>query len=144
MNKLDITVSMCNHFCNAKSRVLYSMIKNSHGVHLCSQVQPYKYKVVTVCGVGGRTLFVGFHPFRFGWMNLRNWRDASKWGASFLALHSCQVKPCEWVCGKSLCEVTIACFCNKSCVFLLLLILLDSLMVEWEITWFIMCIWREN
>ena len=27
--------------------------------------------VVTVCGVGGRTLSVGFHIFRFGWMNLR-------------------------------------------------------------------------
>jgi hypothetical protein len=26
---------------------------------------------VTVCGVGGRTLSVGFHPFRFGWMNLK-------------------------------------------------------------------------
>ena len=28
-------------------------------------------KSVTVCGIGGRTLSVGFHPFRFGWMNLR-------------------------------------------------------------------------
>jgi hypothetical protein len=32
---------------------------------------------------------------------------------SSLAWHSCQVKPCEWVCGENLCEVKIACFCNK-------------------------------
>ena len=55
----------------------------------------------------------GFHPFRIGWRNPRSWRDVPKWGASSLALHSCQVKPCEWVCGESLCEVKIACFCNK-------------------------------
>ena len=28
---------------------------------------------------------MGFHPFGFGWMNLRSWRDAPKWGASSLA-----------------------------------------------------------
>ena len=74
-----------------------------------------------VCGVGGRTLSVGFHSFRFGWMNLRSWRDAPRWGASSLACDSCQVKPCEWVCGECLCEVKIACFCNKSWVLLPLL-----------------------
>ena len=28
------------------------------------------FSVVTVCGVDGRTLSVGFHPFGFGWINL--------------------------------------------------------------------------
>ena len=55
------------------------------------------FKSATVCGVGGRTLSVGFHPFGFGWMNPRSWREAPKWVASSLAWHSCQVKPCEWV-----------------------------------------------
>ena len=66
-----------------------------------------------VCGVGGYTASGGFHPFRFGCMNPRSWRDAHKWGASSLAWHSCQVKPCEWVCGESLYEVNIACCSNK-------------------------------
>ena len=46
-------------------------------------------------------------------MNPRSWRDVPKWGASSLAWHSCQVKPCQWVCGESLCEVKITGFCNK-------------------------------
>ena len=29
-------------------------------------------RFVTICGVGGHTLFVGFHSFRFGWMNPRS------------------------------------------------------------------------
>ena len=70
--------------------------------------------------------------------------EAPKRGASSVAWHSCQIKPCEWVCGESLCEVKIACFCNKSWVLLPLLTLLDSPMVEWEITWFIVCNWREK
>ena len=68
--------------------------------------------VVTVCGIG-HTLPMGIDSFRSRWMNPRSWRDAPKWGASFLAWHSCQVKPSEWVCGESLCEVKIACCCNK-------------------------------
>ena len=46
-------------------------------------------------------------------------------------------------CGESLCEVKIACLCNKSWVLLPFLTILDSLMVEWEIAWLIVCIWRE-
>jgi hypothetical protein len=91
-------------------------------------------------------IFVGFHPFRFGWMNPRSWRDAPKWGASSLAWHYCQVKRCEWEC-----EVERACvrwrlhaFAIKSWVFLPLITLLDSHVVEWEITWLVVCIWREN
>ena len=68
---------------------------------------------VMVCSAGIHTAFRGFHPFRVGWMNPRGWRDALKWEAVSLAWHSCQVKPCEWVCGESLCEVKIACCCNK-------------------------------
>ena len=98
---------------------------------------------VTVCGVGGRTLSVGLHRFRFGWMNLDVKRKAPNWWASSLAWHSCQVKSCEWVCGESLCEVKIACFCNKSWVILPLHTLLDSPVVEWEIAWLVVCIWRE-
>ena len=71
-------------------------------------------------------------------------REAPKWGASCLAWHSCQVKSCELVCGESLCEVKIACFCNRSWVLLSFLTFLDSPVVEWKIAWLIMCIWREN
>ena len=95
--------------------------------------------IVTICSVGGCTLFVEFHPFRIGWMNLRCGE-----GASFLVWHSCQVKSCELVCGESLCEMKIACFGNKFWVSIPFLTLLDSLVVEWEITWLIVCIWREN
>ena len=35
-------------------------------------------KVVMVCIIGGHTIFVGFHPFRFGWLNSRSWKDAPK------------------------------------------------------------------
>ena len=34
--------------------------------------------VITVCGVDGRTLSVGFHPFGFGWMNLSLESEAPK------------------------------------------------------------------
>jgi hypothetical protein len=47
------------------------------------------------------------------------------------------------VCGENLCEVKVAWFCNKSWVLLPFLALLDSPVVEWEIAWFIVCIWRE-
>ena len=57
--------------------------------------------------------------------------------------HFCQVKSCKLVCGESLCEVKIACFCNKFWVLLPFLTLLDSPVVEWEIAWLIMCIWKE-
>ena len=70
-------------------------------------------------------------------------KKAPKWGASSLAWHSCQIKSCEWVCRESLCKVKIACVCNKSWVLLPILTLLDSLVVEWKITWLIVCIWRE-
>ena len=53
---------------------------------------------ITVCGVDGRTLSVGFYPSRFGWMNLDVERKAPKWGASSLVWHSCQVKSYELVC----------------------------------------------
>jgi hypothetical protein len=106
------------------------------------QKKPYNLWVphVTVCGVRGHTLSIGFHPSRFGWINL----SCGEGGSSSLAWHSCQVKSCELVCGENLCEVKIACFCNKSWVILPFLTLLDSSVVEWEIVWLIMCIWREN
>ena len=37
---------------------------------------------ITVCGICSYTFSVGFHPFIFGWMNPRSWRDAPEWGAS--------------------------------------------------------------
>jgi hypothetical protein len=38
---------------------------------------PKLKSVVTVRVVDGGTLFVGFHPFRFAWMNLRYGEDGS-------------------------------------------------------------------
>ena len=55
-----------------------------------------------------------------------------KWKTSSLAWHSCQVKFCEWMCGENLCEVKIACFCNKSWLFLSFPTILDSSVVEWD------------
>ena len=89
-------------------------------------------------------------PYPLGFIHL-DWdgwilvvqKKAPNWGASSLAWHSCQIKSYEWVCGESLCEVKITCFCNKSWVLLPLLTLLYSPVMEWEIAWLIVCIWRE-
>ena len=110
--------------------VTISMTSQSSISCIINNLNFYAKRFVTICGVGGRTLSVGFHTFRFGWMNMRCGEEDPKWGASSLAWHSCQVKPCDWVCGESLCEVKIACFCNKSWVFLPFLTLLDSPMME--------------
>ena len=53
-------------------------------------------------------------------------------------------EPREWMCEESLCEVKIACCYNKSWVLLLLLTLLESFVMEWEIIWLIVLIWRES
>ena len=77
-----------------------------------------------------------FHPFRVGWMNSRSWRDALKWGAS------------SWLgilAKSSLVRVwRLYVVIIKYWLLLPLLTLLDSPVMEWEITWLIVCIWREN
>jgi len=40
------------------------------GKHTHTKLPKQTRNPVTVCGVDGRTLSVGFHPFGFGWMNL--------------------------------------------------------------------------
>ena len=55
--------------------------------------------------------------------------EAPKFGASSLAWHSCQVKPCELVCRECLCEVRLHVFAINLKLFFFLA-LLDSPMVE--------------